>query len=53
LTREAAVIEDSIDEILNEGYRTDDIMGEGKTKVGTHKMGDLIVEKISKTHSPQ
>ena len=35
-----------IEKVLEEGYRTYDIMGEGKMKVGTRKMGDLIAEKI-------
>ena len=48
LTREATVVENSIDEVLKEGYRTDDIMSGGKTKVGTKRMGDLIAGKISK-----
>ncbi len=42
LTREAGTIETVVEEILQEGYRTYDIMGEGKTKVGTKRMGDLI-----------
>ena len=29
---------------MKEGYRTIDIMSEGKTQVGTEKMGDLIAE---------
>jgi 3-isopropylmalate dehydrogenase len=49
LTREATVVENSIDEVLKEGYRTDDITSEGKTKVGTKMMGDLIAGKISKS----
>ena len=32
--------------MLNEGYRTYDIMSEGKTKVGTKEMGDLIAGKV-------
>jgi 3-isopropylmalate dehydrogenase len=30
---------------LNEGYRTYDIMSEGKTRVGTKEMGDIIAGK--------
>ncbi|MFC1928434.1 3-isopropylmalate dehydrogenase, partial [Chloroflexota bacterium] len=46
LTREAQAIEAAVEEALNDGYRTYDIMGEGKTKVGTREMGDLIARKI-------
>ena len=45
LVREAQTVESAIDEILEEGYRTYDIMGEGKTKVGTKEMGDLIAKR--------
>jgi 3-isopropylmalate dehydrogenase len=46
LEKEAKAVEDAIDEVLNEGYRTYDIMDEGMTKVGTKQMGDLIVGKV-------
>lgn len=39
-------IEKAIKDVLKEGYRTKDIMSEGKILVGTKKMGDLIAEKI-------
>ena len=45
LAREAQVVEDAVSEVLAEGYRTYDIMAEGKTKVGTKEMGDLIANK--------
>ena len=38
----------AIKEVLKAGYRTIDIMSEGKELVGTVKMGDLIVEEIKK-----
>ena len=41
-----AAIEDAVKKVLAEGYRTVDIMDEGKTRVGTTKMGDLIAERI-------
>jgi len=47
LVKEAQMVESAIDETLKEGYRTYDIMGEGKTKVGTKEMGDLVVKKIA------
>jgi len=46
LIQEAQAIETAVSEILNEGYRTYDIMSEGKTKVGTKEMGDLIARKV-------
>ena len=46
LPKEAEAIEASVERVLQEGYRTYDIMGEGKTKVGTRKIGDLIAERI-------
>jgi len=46
LTPEAEAIEAAVDEVLQEGYRTYDIMDEGKTKVGTREMGDLIAGKV-------
>ena len=45
LVKEAQVIEEAVEEVLSEGYRTYDIMSEGKTKVGTKEMGDLIARK--------
>jgi 3-isopropylmalate dehydrogenase len=46
LTKEAQAIESAVEKVLDEGYRTSDIMGDGKTKVGTKEMGDLIAGKI-------
>ncbi|MBI2831401.1 MAG: 3-isopropylmalate dehydrogenase [Chloroflexi bacterium] len=46
LPKEAQAIEDAVDKVLEEGYRTYDIMSEGKTKVGTKEMGDLVAERV-------
>ena len=46
LAQEAEAIEKAVEAVLQEGYRTYDIMGEGKTKVGTKQMGDLVTEKV-------
>jgi 3-isopropylmalate dehydrogenase len=46
LTREAQAIEIAVGEVLKEGYRTYDIMDEGKTEVGTKEMGELIAGRI-------
>ncbi len=46
LDKEAKAIEDAVGEVLKEGYRTIDIMSEGKMQVGTANIGDLICEYI-------
>jgi 3-isopropylmalate dehydrogenase len=46
LDREAADVERAVEQVLEEGYRTSDIMAEGCTLVGTAAMGDLIAERI-------
>ncbi|PCJ61805.1 MAG: 3-isopropylmalate dehydrogenase [Planctomycetota bacterium] len=47
LSKEADAIEASIEETLNQNFRTGDIMSEGCTKVGTSEMGDLIVKNLN------
>lgn len=47
LDQEADAIEQAVDQVLKEGYRTIDIMSEGKEQVGTAAMGDLICQHIS------
>ena len=46
LANAAGMVEDAVEEVLSEGYRTYDIMDQGKTKVGTKEMGDLIARKV-------
>lgn len=46
LAREAEAIEDSVEAALNSGYRTSDIMSEGKIRTGTREMGDVIVKGL-------
>ena len=46
LDKEAAAIEQSVQKVLTEGYRTGDIWKEGCTKVGTAQMGELIAQNI-------
>lgn len=48
LDQEADAIEAAVAKTLKDGYRTIDIMSEGKTLVGTKEIGDLIVTNISK-----
>jgi len=47
LATEAEAVEKAVVAVLKEGYRTYDIMDEGKIKVGTREMGGLIAEKIT------
>ena len=46
LIEEAQAVEAAVAKVLQEGYRTYDIMDEGKTKVGTKEMGELIAGKV-------
>ena len=46
LDQEADAIEAAVEHVLKEGYRTIDIMSEGKKQVGTKEMGDLIAKAI-------
>jgi 3-isopropylmalate dehydrogenase len=46
LEREAQAIENAVLVTLEQGYRTYDIMSEGKTKVGTKEMGDLVAQRV-------
>ncbi|MDD3436595.1 MAG: 3-isopropylmalate dehydrogenase [Candidatus Gastranaerophilales bacterium] len=49
MPEEAKAIENAVDKVLKQGYRTEDIFKKPNEKlVGTSKMGDLIAEKISK-----
>ena len=43
---EADAIEAAVNQVLDEGYRTTDIMSEGMKKVSCSEMGDLIVSRI-------
>ena len=48
LDQEADAIEAAVAKTLKDGYRTIDIMSEGKTLVGTKEIGDLLVANINK-----
>ncbi|HEY8423341.1 MAG TPA: 3-isopropylmalate dehydrogenase [Clostridia bacterium] len=43
----AQKIEDAVNAVLEAGYRTGDIMSEGKILVGCEKMGDLIADAVN------
>ncbi|MBR5579297.1 MAG: 3-isopropylmalate dehydrogenase [Lachnospiraceae bacterium] len=46
LDQEAAAIEEAVSKVLDQGYRTGDIMSEGCTLVSCSEMGDRIAEEI-------
>jgi len=39
-------IEDAVESVLNQGYRTPDIMSKGMKEVGTSEMGDLVAQEL-------
>ncbi len=47
LEKEARIIETAVNDVLNDGYRTYDIMSDGCKKIGTSEMGNVIVKKIT------
>ena len=47
LDKEADAIENAVAQVLKDGYRTIDIMSEGKTQVNTAEIGTLICERIA------
>jgi 3-isopropylmalate dehydrogenase len=46
MEREARSVEEAVRKSLRDGYRTADIMEEGKTLVGTREMGRLVRERL-------
>ena len=44
----ADAVEKAVEDVLDEGYRTGDIMQEGMKLVGTTEMGDTILTKLKK-----
>ena len=46
LAEEADCIERAVAAVLEQGYRTADLMEDGKTRVSTAEMGDRIIEQI-------
>ncbi|MBA7593704.1 3-isopropylmalate dehydrogenase [subsurface metagenome] len=46
LVEEAKAVEEAVSHVLDQGYRTYDIMEQGKKQVGTREMGDLIAGRI-------
>ncbi|RGH41537.1 MULTISPECIES: 3-isopropylmalate dehydrogenase [Clostridia] len=48
LDQEADAIENAVENVLKDGYRTIDIISEGKVQIGTAEMGDKICSYITK-----
>jgi 3-isopropylmalate dehydrogenase len=46
LEKEARAVEDAVNKVLEEGYRTGDIMSPGKKLVGTAEIARLVAERI-------
>ena len=46
LQKEADAVEAAVEKVLEDGYRTGDIMSEGCKKAGCREMGDLIVKRL-------
>lgn len=46
LIDEAKMINDSVDKVLDMGYRTTDIMSDGMKKIGCREMAELIAQNI-------
>lgn len=52
LEAEARAVYRAVVDVLEEGYRTMDILEEGKKAVNTDQMGDLVAERVSAKPSP-
>ena len=46
--KKSQIIDDSVKNVLNKGFRTLDIMDKTSKKVGTEEMGNLIIKEIKK-----
>ena len=44
----AKAVEDAVDRVMEQGYRTPDLVAEGLTKVSTAQMGHLVAQEIMK-----
>jgi 3-isopropylmalate dehydrogenase len=49
LEREAECIEESVKAVLNEGFRTADLVSKGQKPVSTHEMGSKVVEAMKQS----
>ena len=48
MSKEADAIENAVSAVLDEGFRTADIMSDGCKKVGCSEMGKLIISKLER-----
>ena len=46
LETEADAIEKAVDDVLDDGMRTYDIMSDGMTKLGTREMGEAVAQQV-------
>lgn len=46
MAAEADAVEAAVNKVLDEGYRTGDIMQDGCTKVSCSEMGNLVADRI-------
>lgn len=46
MAKEADAVEDAVNKVLDDGFRTGDIMKDGCKKVACSEMGDLVAERI-------
>ena len=46
LDQEAVAVEDAVQQVLRDGYRTADIARPGEATIGTQEMGGLVAERI-------
>jgi len=46
LDKQANALERAVQEVLNDGLRTKDIISKGKKEVSTSQMGDAIISKL-------
>ena len=46
LDKEANILENAVQEVLDEGLRTKDIISKGMKEVSTSQMGDAIISKL-------
>lgn len=53
LGADADMLEQAVNTVLDEGFRTADIMQEGGKKVGTHEMGDAIIAALQTAAASQ
>ena len=46
LDKEAEALEKAVQDVLNDGFRTKDILSDGMKEVSTSQMGDAIISKL-------